>query len=153
MVSFILDTLHLFNAHSFVKISSYILCQQSSNDCPAYSERGSRGMDFNGKLVFAEMIIGSMTLRFLFSPHFRLHTGFTGDWWADNRGLMVDWCEQRPVPGVKNHPQDNQSAACKHNGLFQKISTDPHARHWKSCKKCSVGMTGNPQISLKFCTF
>ena len=28
-----------------------------------------------------------------------------------------------------------------------------HGRHWKSCKKCSVSMTGNPQISPKFCKF
>ena len=34
--------------------------------------------------------------------------------------------------------------------LFQKISTPPH---WKSCKKCSVSMTGNPQISPKFYKF
>ena len=29
----------------------------------------------------------------------------------------------------------------------------PHGRHWKSCKKCSVSMTGNPQICPKFCKF
>ena len=40
-------------------------------------------------------------------------------------------------------------------GLFQKISTPPppQGQHWKSCKKCSVSMTGNPQISPKFCKF
>ena len=31
-----------------------------------------------------------------------------------------------------------------HNGLYQKISTPPHGRHWKSCQKCSVSMNENP---------
>ena len=29
----------------------------------------------------------------------------------------------------------------------------PHGRHWKSCKKCLVSMTGNPWIPPKFCEF
>ena len=37
--------------------------------------------------------------------------------------------------------------------LFQKISTYPHGRQWKSCRKCSVSLTGNPWISTKFCEF
>ena len=38
-------------------------------------------------------------------------------------------------------------------GLFQTISTHPHGRHWKSCNKCSVSLTGIPRVFLKFCEF
>ena len=34
-------------------------------------------------------------------------------------------------------------------GLFEKISTSPHGRHWKSSDKCSVSLTGIPWISQK----
>ena len=34
--------------------------------------------------------------------------------------------------------------ALRCNGLFQKISTHPHRRHWKSCNKCSMSPTGIP---------
>ena len=38
-------------------------------------------------------------------------------------------------------------------GYSRKYPHISHGRHWKSCKKCSVSMTGNPQISPKFCKF
>ena len=38
-------------------------------------------------------------------------------------------------------------------GYSRKYPNTPHGRHWKSCKKCSVSMTGNPQICPKFCKF
>ena len=38
-------------------------------------------------------------------------------------------------------------------GYSRKYPPPPHRWHWKSCKKCLVSMTGNPQISPKFCNF
>ena len=38
-------------------------------------------------------------------------------------------------------------------GYSRKYPHPPYGRHWKSCKKCSMSMTGNPQISPKFCKF
>ena len=38
-------------------------------------------------------------------------------------------------------------------GYSKKYPHIPHERHWKSCKKCSLSMTGNPQVSPNFVNF
>ena len=57
------------------------------------------------------------------------------------------------LPEFLLHDNTENFLKARFHWAIPETSTHPHGRHWKSCKKCLVSMTGNPWTSPNFVNF